>query len=98
MVQRRIENGNAIADLALTNFIEMRDKVGSRWFLLKKKTEKLLHRFFPGFYTPLYNLVSFSTVPYAEARQKARRQDHIVISIAAIIGLVLLTILLIIIF
>ncbi|MHC5114609.1 MAG: FAD-dependent oxidoreductase [Planctomycetota bacterium] len=79
----RAENANAIADMALDNFIEMRDKVGSRAFLLRKKTEKLLHRWLPQWYTPLYNLVSFSTIPYAEARRRARRQDRVIASAAA---------------
>ena len=67
-------NGDAIADLALRNFIEMRDKVGSRLFLLHKKVEKLLHRWLPRWFTPLYNMVTFSTIPYAEARRRARVQ------------------------
>ena len=45
--ERRKVNGDAIADLALRNFVEMRDKVGSRLFLLHKKVEKLLHRWLP---------------------------------------------------
>jgi kynurenine 3-monooxygenase len=69
-------NGDAIADLALRNFIEMRDEVGSRLFLLRKQFEKILHRLLPGVYTPLYNLVSFSSIPYAEARRRAARQDR----------------------
>ena len=77
--EHRKPDADAIADLALHNFIEMRDHVGSKWFLLRKKFEKFLHRLLPGWYLPLYNMVSFSRVPYNEARQRARRQDQIVL-------------------
>lgn len=71
--QRKV-NTDAIADLALANFIEMRDKVGSPAFLMKKKLEKTLHAIFPNWFMPLYNMISFSDIPYAEARAKAELQ------------------------
>lgn len=80
---RRKPAADAIADLALANFVEMRDKVGSRVFLLRKKIEKLLNRLFPKAYVPLYDLVSFSNVPYHEARERARRQDRVALGVAA---------------
>ncbi len=67
-------NADTIADLALANFIEMRDHTGSPAFLRRKRFEKTLHRLLPGWYKPLYNMVSFSNIPYAEAREIARRQ------------------------
>jgi len=88
---RRKPNAEAIADLALANFIEMRDKVGSRWFLLKKKGEKILHRLFPKAFLPLYNMVSFTTIPYAEAVARARGQAGTIKSaLAAAAALVVL--------
>lgn len=77
--RERKPNADAIADLAIANFVEMRDKVGSRAFLFRKRIEKRLHAWFPGWYLPLYNMISFSTIPYAEARDRARRQDRIVL-------------------
>ena len=76
--ERRKRHSDAIADMALANFIEMRDHTGSRAFRLKKRTERTLHRYVPQWYTPLYNMVTFSRIPYAEAREKARRQDQVV--------------------
>jgi kynurenine 3-monooxygenase len=73
----RIENADAIADMALDNFIEMRDKVGSTTFLLKKKLQQVLHGLFPRTFLPLYNMVSFSRIPYAEARRMAARQARL---------------------
>ncbi|MHC4948239.1 MAG: FAD-dependent oxidoreductase [Planctomycetota bacterium] len=83
---RRKENADAIADLALENFIEMRDKVGSSVFLAKKRMEKTLHRLFPSTFVPLYNLVSFSTVPYAEARRRVRRRHARLLGLAAAVA------------
>lgn len=74
--QRRKPHADAIADLALENFIEMRDKSGSRVFQAYKKMERTLHGLIPEWYTPLYTMVSFTTIPYAEARKRARRQDR----------------------
>jgi kynurenine 3-monooxygenase len=71
---RRKPHTDAIADMALHNFVEMRDHVASPAFLMKKKLEHALHRFFPGTFVPLYNMISFSTIPYAEARERAAEQ------------------------
>jgi kynurenine 3-monooxygenase len=71
----RIDNGNTIADLALSNFHEMRDHVASPIFLLGKKLSNLLQVVLPGWYRPLYSMVSFSNTPYTEAVEIARRQQ-----------------------
>lgn len=73
----RKPNADAIADMALDNFVEMRDKVGSPAFLYKKRLEQLVHTLAPDRFTPQYNLVSFSTVPYAEAQRRGRELDHL---------------------
>lgn len=57
-------NSDAIADMAVENFTEMRDKVGSSQFLLGKAVEKVLEREFSGQYYSRYSLVSFSNHPY----------------------------------
>ena len=75
--QRRKVHADAIADLALANFVEMRDHVASPRFLFKKKVEKILHRLMPRSFVPLYTMISFSRIPYAEAVARAARQDRI---------------------
>jgi kynurenine 3-monooxygenase len=75
---RRKENADALADLAVENFIEMRDKTASRAFRAKKKLDHLLEGLLPSSYLPLYAMVTFSRIPYAEAARRARRQDRIV--------------------
>ena len=69
--ERRKPNADAIAELALDNFVEMRDKVGSRMFRLAKRVEHAVERWAPEHFESLYELVSFTTVPYAEARRRA---------------------------
>ena len=89
--EARRENGDAIADLALHNFIEMRDHVGNPGFRWRKKIETILHRVLPNGYTPLYNLVSFSNVPYADARAQAAAQDRMVrLAVIAVMALAVL--------
>jgi kynurenine 3-monooxygenase len=74
----RKENTDALADLAIDNFLEMRDHVSSRLFLLKKKWQILLHKLLAHWYVPLYTMITFTTIPYAAARRRAKFQDWIV--------------------
>ncbi|MEV0801721.1 NAD(P)/FAD-dependent oxidoreductase [Kribbella sp. NPDC050281] len=80
---RRRENSEAIAEMALGNFVEMRDKVASPVFRLTKRIEHALERLLPGTYVSRYELVSFSTTPYAEVRQRVHRQ-HQVLGLGAV--------------
>lgn len=73
--RRRHEHTDAIADMALANFVEMRDKVNSPMYKARKKVEHALERLLPGLYASQYELVSFSTVPYADVRRRIRRQQ-----------------------
>ena len=87
---RRKENADALADLAIGNFIEMRDKTASRAFRAKKKLDHFLEAALPGMYLPLYTMVTFTRVPYAQAARRARLQDRIVCGTFAFLILVLL--------
>jgi kynurenine 3-monooxygenase len=75
--EKRKPNADALADLAIENFIEMRDKTASRLFRAKKKFDHFLEAALPGIYLPLYTMVTFMRMPYAEAARRARRQDRI---------------------
>jgi len=88
---RRKENADALADLAIGNFIEMRDKTASRAFRAKKKLDHLLEAALPGVYLPLYTMVTFTRIPYAQAARRARLQDRILYT--ALVTLVLIGIL-----
>ena len=91
--RRRKENADALADLALENFIEMRDKTASRTFRAKKKLDHFLEAALPGIYLPLYTMVTFTRIPYAKAARRARLQDRIVYGSLAALILALLAIL-----
>lgn len=68
--------GDAVGQLALQNFIEMRDLVNDKKFLLRKKIEAKIHHKIPG-YLPLYSMVTFSDLPYHEALDKGKKQDRL---------------------
>jgi kynurenine 3-monooxygenase len=87
--RRRKANADALADLALENFIEMRDKTASRTFRAKKKLDHFLEAALPGFYLPLYTMVTFTRIPYAKAARRARLQDRIIYMTFTLIALLL---------
>jgi kynurenine 3-monooxygenase len=82
--ERRKPNTDAIADMALDNFVEMRDKVGSPGFRMVKRIEHAVERWAPERLESLYELVSFTTVPYAEARRRAAFQRRFPATVAAL--------------
>jgi kynurenine 3-monooxygenase len=95
--ERRKENADALADLAIGNFIEMRDKTVSRAFRAKKRLDHFLEATLPGLYLPLYTMVTFTRVPYAQAARRARLQDRILYTALvtlALIGILALAIVL----
>jgi len=74
---RRKPNGDAVAQLALTNFTEMRDKVADPMFLERKKIEKELGKRYPEQFVSVYEMVSFSHTPYNTAIQCIQAQDQL---------------------
>ncbi len=79
----RKPNGDAVADLALMNFIEMRDKVADPKFLERKKIEKDLGLRFKGRFNSVYEMVSFSHTPYHYALHCTKAQDVLLEQIMA---------------
>ncbi len=79
--QQRRPSADALADLALHNFVEMRDLAGKRWFRWKKRLERTAARLFPRAFTPLYTMVTFTNIPYEQAVARARRQDRAVLAL-----------------
>jgi len=77
----RKQDADAVADLALENFIEMRDSVADPKFLMKKKAEILLEEKFPGKFQSKYAMVTFSDIPYSTAMEKGRIQDEVLIDL-----------------
>jgi kynurenine 3-monooxygenase len=75
--EQRKPDADAIADLAIYNFIEMRDKVADEEFLLRKKIEKRMFEEHPDKWMPLYSQVTFSHIPYSKAWKAGQKQDQI---------------------
>lgn len=72
----RKENTDAIADLAVENFVEMRDRVADPHFLFRKKVELALEARHPGVFIPKYAMVTFHRLPYSVAAARGRVQDR----------------------
>ncbi len=74
----RKPDADAIADMAISNFVEMRDKTGNAKFLLQKKIETNFQLKHPEKWTPAYSLVTFSpNVRYSEALSRGQKQEAI---------------------
>jgi kynurenine 3-monooxygenase len=75
--QARKPNTDAIADMALENFIEMRDRVADPRFLFRKKAELALEAKYPRHFVPKYAMVTFHRVPYSVAFSRGKIQDRL---------------------
>ena len=74
----RKPDGDAIAELALNNFVEMRDRVADPAFLLQKKIEAWFAEKHPTKWIPAYAQVTFSPqIRYSEALRNGQRQERI---------------------
>ncbi len=83
--QLRKPDADAIADMALNNFVEMRDKVTDPKFLLQKKIEANFSAKHPDKWTPAYSLVTFRPdVRYSEALSKGNFQQGIMNEVMAL--------------
>ena len=69
-------NTDAIADLAVENFVEMRDRVADPRFLFRKKVELALEAKYPQLFVPKYAMVTFHRIPYSTALKRGQVQDH----------------------
>ncbi len=79
----RVANGQAIADMAVDNYLEMRDRVGDPAWRYRKEIEHTLEKAFPGRYISRYEMVSFTRTPYAEALRRGEINEEILHALAA---------------
>ena len=84
--QARKINTDAIADLAVENFVEMRDRVADPRFLLRKKIELALEQKYPEYFVPKYAMVTFHRVPYSMALRRGQVQDAMLSELCQGIG------------
>ena len=77
--EQQLVNANAIADMALENYIEMRDTVRDPKFALRKALAFELERRMPEFFIPRYSMVMFhADIPYAAAQQRGAVQKKLI--------------------
>jgi kynurenine 3-monooxygenase len=75
--RRRKPNADAIAAMALENYVEMRDSIADAHFLLMRALERKLAERHPGRFVPRYWMVTFSRLPYATAFARGEIQSAI---------------------
>lgn len=76
--RRRKPNADAIARMALENYVEMRDKVADPVFLRKRELGAMLAERSPTHYLPRYRMVTFTHLPYRYALERGQAQDVLV--------------------
>jgi len=77
--ESRPKDAHAIADLAMYNYIEMRDLVRSPWFLFRGKVDRLLTSIMPRFVIPLYEMVVFNPqIGYSTALTRSKKQGKVI--------------------
>jgi len=79
----RSPNAEAIADMALENYVEMRDSVRDPKFLLRKELAWKLEELYPDSFIPRYSMVMFHRLPYAEAYRRGIIQAEILEELTA---------------
>ncbi|XP_062543065.1 kynurenine 3-monooxygenase [Armigeres subalbatus] len=75
--ETRWEDAHSICDLAMYNYVEMRDLVTKRSYLFRKKLDEFLYWLLPNTWVPLYNSVSFSHMRYSKCIANRKWQDKI---------------------
>jgi len=78
---------DVLCELSKANFVELRQKVQSPWFLARKRLDLTIHRLWPRAWVPLYTMISHTTIPYGEALARSRRQDRILLLGSAVLAL-----------
>ena len=74
----RNPDAEAIVDLSLYNYMELRAHVNSVLFTLRKKIDSTLNFLFPNYWIPLYSMVTFSRMRYHQVVERSKKQDNIV--------------------
>lgn len=75
----RKPNALAIQEMALENYVEMRDKVDDSGFLLQRELELALQQRHPQRFVPHYTMVSFMRIPYAVAQHRSHVQRDLLV-------------------
>jgi len=71
---QHVKNGHAIANMALENYVEMRDSVNDSSYLERRELELDLEKKFPNKFIPRYSMVSFHQIPYEQVYKRGEVQ------------------------
>ncbi|XP_066535563.1 kynurenine 3-monooxygenase [Hoplias malabaricus] len=74
----RVPDDQAMAELAMYNYIEMRAHVNTRYFLFRKYLDNTLHFFMPRTIVPLYTMITFTRTRYHEAVIQWQWQNKVI--------------------
>ena len=74
----RKPDADAIANMAIENYIEMRDSVAQSDYIQRKKIANTLFEKFPHRFIPRYNMVSFTSIPYSKVYERGIIQQEII--------------------
>ena len=77
---------DTLAELSKMNFVELKQKVKSPWFVARKRLDVALNRLLPNVWLPLYTMIAHTTIPYGDALARSQRQEKILVG--AMAGLV----------
>jgi len=75
--QSRRPHTDTLAELSKANFVELKQKVQSPWFVARKRLDVALNRLLPKTWLPLYTMIAHTTIPYGDALARANRQERI---------------------
>lgn len=84
--QARRAHTDILCELSKANFVELRQKIQSPWFLLRKRLDLEIHRLWPEAWIPLYTMIAHTTIPYGEALERSRRQERILLFSSAFLA------------
>jgi len=77
----RKPDADAIAKMAIENYVEMRKSVAEKEYVNKKKIANELFNQYPDRFIPRYNMVSFTSIPYSEVYRRGNIQEEIISSV-----------------
>jgi kynurenine 3-monooxygenase len=91
--QARRPHTDVLCELSKANFLELRKKVQSPWFVTRKRLDLVLNRLWPDKWLPLYTMIAHTTIPYAIALARARQQERILTGAALVflVGILIIT-------
>ena len=77
----RLPNARAIQQMALENYLEMRDRVDDDDYLLQRALERQLAERHPDRFVPRYAMVTFRRLPYAVAFERGQVQRNLLVEL-----------------